>query len=328
MSTPRYRRPGKSAPPSAAPSPKSPHPDAAASALSDAAPVRRSTPLDRAAALLAHVQRHSTAISAVYLGVLLAICLKYMLVSLSRSWFFSSDEYDFAGEAIRFLNLDLHQHFFDMPGTPFMMLSAVLWAIFYPLHSWLSPDTSITGITDFTYQHLDWLFTLLRSCTILFYAASVALLFPLARRLSNRVGAFMACLLLAMSPMYAKYSSFCRVESMAVCLALSALLVFYRALERNPSRLGARPSWRDPMILSGILVGMAAAARLHSLAATLPLLFLIPVFDERMPRRQAYPRWTLSAAMYLLPSMFVAGALCYWWARSRVSAEFPTPRRY
>ena len=111
------------------------------------------------------------------------------------------------------------------------------------------------------------------------------------------MGAFLACLLLMMSPNYAGYSSFCRVESMAIFLALSALLVVYRALEKSPNRLGARPSWRDPMILAGVLVGVSAATRLHSIAASMPLLLLILAFDERMRRRQQYPRWTLSAAV-------------------------------
>ena len=273
--------------------------------------------------LLGRVQRHSTAASLIYLAILLTFTLRYMLVSLSRSWFFSSDEYVFAGEVIRFLNRDWHQQFFDMPGTPFLMLSAALWALFYPLQSWFSPDTASPDILAFTFHHLDWFFTLLRSCTIFFYAGSLILLFLVARRLLNHVGAFVACLVLMMSSNYADNSSFCRVESMAIFLALSALLVVYRALDRHPDRLGARPSWRDPMILAGVLVGVSAAARLHSIAASMPLLLLILPFDERVRRRQQYPRWTRSLAVYLLPSMFVAGSICYWWARNRVAADAP-----
>jgi hypothetical protein len=246
-----------------------------------------------------------------------------MLVSLSRSWFFSSDEYVLAGEVIRFLNLDLHQQFFDMPGTPFMMLSAVLWALFYPLQTWLSPDPSSLGIVAFTYHHLDWFFTLLRSTTIFFYAGSLVLVFLLARRLLNLAGGCLACLVVMMSSTYAYYSSFCRVESMAIFLNLSALLVMYRALAKHPNRLGGRPSWRDPMILAGVLAGASAAVRLHSITASMPLLCLILLFDERVRRREQYPRWTRSVAAYLLPSMFVAGSLCYWWAKNRVAVDFP-----
>jgi hypothetical protein len=273
--------------------------------------------------LLCRVQSHSTAASLIYLAILLTFALRYLLVSLSRSWFFSSDEYVIAGEVIRFLNLDLHQRFFDMPGTPLMMLSAGLWSLFYPLETWFSPDPSSTDITAFTFHHLTWFFTLLRSCTIFFYAGSLALLFPVARRVLNHAGACVACLLLMMSSNYADNSSLCRVESLAIFLALSALLVTYRALEKLPNRLGARPSWRDPMILAGLLVGVSAAARLHSIMASMPLLVLILLFDERTRRRQQYPRWTLSAAVFLLPAMFVGGALCYWWAKSRVAPDFP-----
>jgi hypothetical protein len=277
---------------------------------------------ERTAALFRRLRRPATAVSLLYLALLIAVSVRYLLTSLSVSWFFSSDEYVFAGEVIRFLNLDVHQRFFDMPGTPFMLLSAILWYAFYAVQTWFVPDLSITDVTGFTYNHLDWFFNLLRSETIFFYAISLVLLFLVARRLMNRAGAFVACLLLMMSPIYASYSSFQRVESMAICLALSAMLVTYRTLERRPQRLDARPSWRDPMIFAGILLGVAAATRLHSISASIPLLFLILWFDQRTPRRREYPRWTLSLAPFLLPSIGVAGVLCWWWARSEVH-EFP-----
>ena len=306
----RNRRPRKNAEPAASGPPETP-------------PVEQAGFLDRMGALLYRVQRHSTAASLIYLAILLTFALRYMLVSLSRSWFFSSDEYVIAGEVIRFLSRDLHQRFFDMPGTPLMALAAALWAIFYPFETWFRPDYFSPDIIAFTFNHLDWFFTLLRSCTIFFCAGSLVVLFPVARRVLNHAGACVACLLLMMSSNYASYSSFCRVESMALFLALCALLVLYRALEKHPDRLGARPSWRDPMILAGVLVGVSAAARLHSIAASMPLLLLILLFDERVRQRRQYPRWTRSAAVFLLPSTFVAGALCYWWARSRVAPDFP-----
>ena len=285
-----------------------------AATISSAAAVSASPP---------HTPRHSTAASLLYLAILLTFALRYMLVSLTRSWFFSADEYVIAGEVIRFLKLDLHQRFFDMPGTPLMMLSAAIWALFYQFETWLRPDYFSPDAIAFTFNHLDWFFTLLRSCTIFFYAGSLVLLFPVARRVLNHAGAVVACLVLMMSSNYAAYSSFCRVESMAIFLALCALLVVYRALEKLPNRLGARPSWRDPMLLAGLLVGVSAAARLHSVVASMPLLLLILLFDERVKRRQQYPRWTRSLAVCLLPLMLVAGSVCCWWARSRIATDFP-----
>ena len=323
---PRKRRPGKHAQSATTTSPKIPKSGSVVSVPSvppDTPPVGQAGFLDRMGSLLGRVQSHSTAASLIYLAILLTFSLRYLLVSLSRSWFFSSDEYVIAAEVIRFLRLDLHQRFFDMPGTPFMILSAILWSLFYPLQTWFSPDPSSLDITAFTFHHLDWFFTLLRSCTIFFYAGSIVLLFPVARRVLNRAGALLACLVLMMSANYAYTSSFCRVESMAIFLALSALLVAYRALDKLPNRLGARPSWRDPMILAGILVGVSAAARLHSMVASVPLLLLVLVFDDRTRRRQQYPRWTLSAAVYLVSSMFVAGAVCCWWAKSQVATDYP-----
>ena len=79
------------------------------------------------------VRRHLTGLALGAYGVLLAtFALYHLRVSLARSWFFSSDEYVFAAEVIRFLHLDFHQYYFDMPGTPYMLLTTVLWALFRP----------------------------------------------------------------------------------------------------------------------------------------------------------------------------------------------------
>jgi len=323
---PRNDRPGKSAPPGAARNPNSPEPPSAASvqAESPARPPKGEAGfLDRTIARLGGAQRYSTAASVLFLALLLTYSLKDLLVSLSRSWFFSSDEYVFAAEVIRFLNLDFHQRYFDMPGTPYMLLTAILWAVFYPVQTWFRPDPASGSIVAFTYNHLDWFFTVLRFGTIFFYALSLVLLFLLVKRLLNGAGACVACLLLAMSPIYAGYSSFCRVESMAICLALSALLIAYRAMEKDARGLGARPTWRDPMIWAGFLVGAAAAARLHSVAASAPLLWLVVHLDERTPRAVDYPRWALRAAAFQLPAMFLGGIVCYWEAVRRVVIVLP-----
>lgn len=276
------------------------------------------------------MQRHSNAASLIYLALVLAFALPHLLVGLSRGWFYTADEFMIAGESIRFVALDPRQHFFDLPGTPFMILTAVLWAVLRPIAQWLAPDPwyggidpSATGIIDFTYRHLDWLFTLLRSETIFFWACSLVLLNLLSRKLLNHAGACVACLVLMMSPAFSLFSSFCRVESMAVAFTLAALLVVYSALEKGGPQLGARPSWRDSLIRAGALAGVATAARLHSIAASGMVLFLILLCDERTPRRDRYPGWVLSGARYAAPLIGLGGVVCFWLAKWQWSAEFP-----
>jgi len=183
-------------------------PHAAAISDSPSPVVEKPAFLDRITALLDRLQRHSNAASLIYLALVLAFALPHLLVGLSRGWFYTADEFMIAGESIRFVDLDPRQHFFDLPGTPFMILTAVLWAVLRPIAQWLAPDPwyggidpSATGIIDFTYRHLDWLFTLLRFETIFFWACSLVLLYLVSRKLLNYAGACVACLVLRNEPM-------------------------------------------------------------------------------------------------------------------------------
>src|SRR5579871_3947402 len=98
------------------------------------------------AGLIDFARRRAGSLAITAYGILLAVfSLGYLRIALARSWFFSSDEYVFAAEVIRFLHLDYHQYYFDMPGTPYMMLTAVLWLIFHPLAGWLGWDYPPTG---------------------------------------------------------------------------------------------------------------------------------------------------------------------------------------
>jgi len=270
---------------------------------------------------LEFIRRHSAAeISALYLLVVVFFSFHYLAVGLSRSWFYSSDEYVFAAEIIRFLHLDPHQYYFDMPGTPYMVLSAILWALFRPVAGWIGMGYPTAGIIDFTYQHLDWFFTLLRAETLIFYECSLVLIFILARKLLNTPAAFVATLILMMSPAYANYSSFSRVESMSICLVLAALMLVYRALAAAPGNFDARPSWRDPMIRAGVLCGIASAARLHSMMASGALLFLIMLCDPRVQHREHYPKWILGPARFVLPLISVGSFVFYWMVKWHVTA--------
>ena len=173
-----------------------------------------------------------TLLPAIYLLILLAFAYRSMYPALFRTWFLSSDEYVFAAEVIRFSNLDFHQHYFDMPGTPFMMLSTIIWRLVYACAGVLGIYPG-SGIGEFTFQHISGLFILMRATTLACYLISPVLLFMLVSRLCGKGAAAVAALLLVMSPIYASYSSFIRVESLAMVLMLSALLAVNRGLARD-----------------------------------------------------------------------------------------------
>ncbi len=250
--------------------------------------------------------------SILFVAAAITFSLYYLLPSLYRSWFFSSDEYAIAQEVIRFLNLDSRQQFFDMPGTPLMMLSAAIWAAIYGV-----AGTHSAGILGYTFQHLDGLFAVMRGVTLFFYATSLILVFLLARRLMNTAGACIAGLLVAMSPAYASYSSFCRVESMSISLILLGLLITHRALDRTYRHARPRRFPIDPFLVAGVLAGLAAAVRLHSLLASMPLLALILLFHKWNSPPEDYPRWMRSTARIGLPLMAMAGAATIWEVKTR-----------
>jgi hypothetical protein len=214
-----------------------------------------------------------------YLAALLGFVAYHMWPSLFRTWFFSSDEYVIGAEVIRFVHLDLRQRFFDMPGTPFMFITALLWGAYFLQQAIVG--ASPFDIGAFTYPHIEQLFVLMRALTLLFFCLSVVLLYALTARLTNRFGAWAASLILATSPIYTSYSSFVRVESMSMCFMLGSLLCLVSWRQQAPTRL----LWG-----AGMLGGLAAAARLHSMTALVPILVLFLAWRHREPMDD-YPRW-------------------------------------
>ena len=259
-----------------------------------------------------------------YVSSLIVFAAWYMVPSLFRSWFFSSDEYVIVAEVIRFLHLDFRQHFFDMPGTPLMFVSAFLWFLVYAFVFVTGIIPKTAGLETFTFGHLPLLFTLVRTITLLCALGSIALVFVLASKVMNRAGAAVAALIVMMSPTYAAYSSFIRVESMAMCLMLGSILVLLRAI--RGSRASVRAGWEIRWILlSGVLAGLAAACRFHSITASLPVLLLLMVMTD--PKPPAYPRmlvlaWDVILGLgFLSATGFAAGIKIGYLPRSRLGRD-------
>jgi hypothetical protein len=233
----------------------------------------------------------------------------YMFSSLFRSWYFSSDEYVIVAEVIRFLHLDFQQHFFDMPGTPLMFLSAIVWCFMYLGELVAGAVPRGAGLEWFTFHHLPLLFILMRAITLFFALVSISLVFILASKVTNRAGASVAALLVMMSPTYTSYSSFIRVESLTMCLVLASVLALLHALQR-PRTADSPKSEIRWILLSGFLAGLGAATRFHSITASLPLLLLLMFFAGQTP--PPYPEKLVRCWNYVLRAGFLltaAGAI-------------------
>ena len=243
----------------------------------------------------------------------------YLRPGVFRTWFFSSDEYGIAAEVIRFSNLDFRQHFFDNPGTPFMLLDSLLWALFYGVERVLGLAPSTT-LSTFTFQHTAALFGLMRATTLVCFLLSAVLLYALVAKLMNSAAAAIASLLLLMSPIYSSYSSFARNESLAMVLILLAAIWLLRGLERVPRDSAHPPAIRDHVFIAGILLGVAAGARLHSLTAGLPLLLML-LWLEKRPAKGDYPAWVLKWSKWTLPPAWAAALFLCWMAKARLTAS-------
>jgi hypothetical protein len=241
-----------------------------------------------------------------YVSSLAVFAAWYMFSSLFRSWYFSSDEYVIVAEVIRFLHFDFRQHFFDMPGTPLMFLAAIAWCFIYLGELVAGAVPRGAGLEWFTFHHLPLLFILMRAITLFFALVSISLVFILASKVTNRAGASVAALLVIMSPTYTSYSSFIRVESLAMCLVLASILAMLRALQGPRTSTDGTKSEVFWILLSGFLAGLAAATRFHSITASFPLLLLLMFFAGQAP--SPYPKMLVRSWNYLLRAGFLVTA--------------------
>jgi hypothetical protein len=246
-------------------------------------------------------------LSVLYVAILMGFMGWFLKPGLFRTWFYSSDEYVVVAEVIRFLHLDFRQQFFDMPGTPMMALTAFVWACIYAAQFMAGIVPRTVGLEDFTFHHLPLLFTVMRAETLSFALLSVALTFFVAAKFTNRAGACVAALVVAMSPTYSSYSSFIRVESFAMCAVLAAVLCLRHALEIAPGTAEAGRREARWIFFAGLLAGIGAGARLHSIAASIPLLLIMVLVGYR--KEALYPVWMRSYWKYTLAACFCAAIL-------------------
>jgi len=235
--------------------------------------------------------------AALVVALLIGFTAWYLTPSIFRAWFFMSDEWVVVGEAIRFTNLNFHQHFFDQPETPLMIIPAVLWGVIYGVGRIAGAVPA--GINDFNYHHLAPLFEISRAISFLPGLAGIALVFVVASRVTNRAGGVVAAMLVCMCPDFAKDETYIRPEPLAICLFMLATLCLLRGL--SPESPVAFKVEARRIFAAGLCAGLAAAARFHSITATIPLLLMIllstgwpaPAYPERFA---AYWNWTLRAA--------------------------------
>jgi hypothetical protein len=247
-------------------------------------------------------------------GYLLLLCATSALsfrAAMGLPWFSSSDENVVVGEVIRFNNIDFHQRFFDMPGTPLMLICAVEWRLFY--FGSVVFEHFQRGSNLFAFQHLQELFVLSRITSLGCFLLSALLLFRIAARVSNKYAGAAAATILLMSPAYVETAASLRVEPLAMCCMLGAIVIL------TECRWQSGPFW------AGILGGIGIACRLHSITVIFPVLFLVLV-QQTWARRTEFTSSFRRMAFCLAAVLFSLSALLFYFfhfARSPLKTGYP-----
>lgn len=218
--------------------------------------------------------------------------------NVSLPWYSKSDETVIAAEVIRFSNGDFHQHFYDMPGTPLMLFGAAQWT-FFDWWSVLTHDVK-GSMNQFSFQHLQQLLVLLRADNVFFYLLSAVLLFWIVSRSANACAGAAAATILLMNSAYAETGASLRVEPLAMCFMLGGVLVLTEC------------SWRSAPFWAGALGGLAAACRVHSITATLPILLLL-LFKQTWGKQASYSPGFRRLAASVAVLLVIASALLFYY---------------
>lgn len=248
---------------------------------------------------------------AIFLSLTIWHVTRMLRPSLALPWFTSSDENVLIADVIRFSDLDFRQGFFDMPGTPLMLLGAFEWRLYY-FFAGLAHSAG-AGLNLFTFQHLQSLFTLMRVDNLVFFILSALLLFRIVYKAANEYAGAAAALLLLMNAAYEGTVPLLRVEPIAMCFMLAAILVL--------------SEFKSPVssFWAGVLCGLGAACRLHSITASLPLLVLLLIFGARASGNE-YSRAFARVAAWLAAGALLGSFLALYWFGFRhtaLRAAFP-----
>src|SRR5579883_3335334 len=211
------------------------------------------------------------AFSVACLAAILAVILLRVWPALRVPWWFNTDEVVSYYEVIRQLRLDPSQTFFDIPGTPYITLTSLLTFLWW-IAARVAGLAGHTSPSDFAFVHIQAIFTLMRTITLVLYVAAAFLAFDLFRRACGAIGALVATLLFVTVPIYVQYSYFARTESMGLVLVFSAIWIL------TASRFRATPkayAW------AGLLSGIAMAARYHFALTALPVILGIYFLRDR-----------------------------------------------
>lgn len=223
-------------------------------------------------------QRGCRAAASVTLTVVVLFCIvsvNYRTITIP--WFTTTEEFPYAQEVLRFLAGDFRQHFFDIPGTPFITVVTAICALILGVASRVSGQSSSLAALGFT--HLDLVYLIMRCVSLASFAGATWLVFLIARRFASRWAALFGAAVFAAHPILAGTIYYTRIEPFGTLVVAASIMAWLRAVETRRWRFYAA---------TGFLSGLAMAARFPLALATLPVfVFYTLARPQRFTRLQA-----------------------------------------
>jgi hypothetical protein len=229
-------------------------------------------------------------IRALALFFLLLIGISPALSTITVPWYVMTEELPYAQEVLRFLSGDFRQRFFDIPGTPFIALAASSSALVLAGIKAVSDKSS--RLFEIGLDHLDCLYVIMRSLSLLAFGLTGWLVFLVARRFASPWAALLGAAVFALHPIIGLSLYHTRIEPFGTMLVAAAMLSLCRAAETE--------QWRW-FAAAGLLAGLAMAARFPlALAAFPPLLLYTLARPTKLRGRGTYVDLLLAAAFLLI----------------------------
>jgi hypothetical protein len=238
--------------------------------------------------------KNETIIVYITLTIVVLFCIvsvNYRTIALP--WFTMTEEFPYAQEVLRFLSGDFRQHFFDIPGTPFIAIVTALDASILLVVSLVTGQTR--ALAALAFEHLDLLYLVMRCVSLVAFAAATWLVFLIARRFASPWAALFGAAVFASHPILAMTIYHTRIEPVGVLIVSASILAWLRAVETRRWSLYAA---------AGFLGGLAMAARFPLALATLPVLVFYTLArpDQFTGRGNLVDRWLaaglLGAALF------------------------------
>jgi hypothetical protein len=121
--------------------------------------------------------------------ITLTVVVLFCIVSvnyrtITTPWFTMTEEFPYVQEVLRFLSGDFRQHFFDIPGTPFIAVVTAICALILGVVSLVSGQVSSLAALGFA--HLDLVYLVMRCVSLGAFAVATWLVFLPRDGMRNR----------------------------------------------------------------------------------------------------------------------------------------------